>query len=233
VIHGGNGALLLQLERKEVEPRDEASPTGTVTVEQGAARGVLLTPAVIEPGRRYPLITVFHGAGRQDEMIAKGLRDEPDRRGALFFVPRSVQPTWDLIVGGPRADLDFLEYAWDLIYRRYPVDFERRALMGYSDGASYALSIGLSNPQHFSALIAWAAGFVIVDPPLVDAPPPRVYLEYGSHDELFPFEHVALPMRASLEKTGCDVTFSVDEGGRHWPSGSFSREALDWYFGAA
>ena len=27
------------------------------------------------------------------------------------------------------------------------------------------------------------------------------------------------------------VEFSVDEGGRHWPSGSFQPEALDWYFG--
>jgi len=233
VIHPGNGALVLQLERNSVEPRDEASPTGIVTVEQGAARGVLLTPPEIDPARRYPLVTVFHGAGRQDELIAKGLRDEPARRAALFFVPRSVSPTWDLIVGGPRADLDFLEYAWDLIYRRYPVDFERQALMGYSDGASYALSIGLSNPRHFPALIAWAAGFAIVDWPAPDAPKPRVYLEYGTHDELFPFEHVALPMRASLEQTGCDVTFSVDEGGRHWPSGRFSGEALDWFLGAA
>ena len=29
------------------------------------------------------------------------------------------------------------------------------------------------------------------------------------------------------------VTFSVDEGGRHMPSGSFHIEALDWYFKAA
>jgi len=77
------------------------------------------------------------------------------------------------------------------------------------------------------------AGFAIVDWPAPDAPKPRVYLEYGTHDELFPFEHVALPMRASLEQTGCDVTFSVDEGGRHWPSGRFSGEALDWFLGAA
>jgi predicted esterase len=106
--------------------------------------------------------------------------------------------------------------------------------MGYSDGASYALSVGLSNPGLFSALIAWAAGFVVVDPEGFDAAAakPRVYLEYGSHDELFPFEQVALPMRRRLERAGCDVTFSVDEGGRHWPSGSFQREALDWYFGA-
>jgi phospholipase/carboxylesterase len=234
-MDSGAQSLLLCLTPKAVEPRDEPSPTGSVPVENGPARGVLLTPEVIDSTRRYPLITVFHGAGRQDELIAKGLRDEPARRDALFFVPRSVQPTWDLIAGGPRTDLDFLEFAWDLIYRRYPIDFARQALMGYSDGASYALSIGLANPQHFSALIAWAAGFVRVDSAarVAGAKRPRIYLEYGSHDELFPFEHVALPMRANLASAGFDVTFSVDEGGRHWPSGSFQGEALDWYFDRA
>lgn len=228
-------SLEVRVAPKAVEPRDEASPTGLVHIEQGHGRGVLLTPETIDPDRRYPLVTVLHGAGRQDEMLVKGLRDEPERRQALVFVPRSIAPTWDLIAGGPRVDLDFFEYAWDLIYRRYPVDFERQVLMGYSDGASYGLSVGLSNPGMFSALIAWAAGFVVADPERFDAqaPKPRIYLEYGSHDELFPFERVALPMRANLEAAGCDVTFSVDEGGRHWPSGSFHREALDWYFAEA
>ena len=110
-MDAGSQSLALHLTSKEVEPRDEPSPTGSVQVENGAARGVLLTPEVIDPMHRYPLITVFHGAGRQDEMIAKGLREEPSRREAFFFVPRSVQPTWDVIVGGPRADLDFLEFA--------------------------------------------------------------------------------------------------------------------------
>ncbi len=61
----------------------------------------------------------------------------------------------------------------------------------------------------------------------------RLYLEYGTHDQLFSFEEIALPMRDNLERAGHDVTFSVDEGGRHRPSGSFQREALDWYFAAA
>jgi phospholipase/carboxylesterase len=155
-----------------------------------------------------------------------------------------VEPTWDLIVGGERRDLDFLEYAYDLIYRRYPIDGLQQSLIGYSDGASYALSVGLCNASMFSALMVWAAGFLALDPPTADSfrhspvgrSRPRVYLEYGTHDELFDFQQIAIPMRENLEKAGLDVTFSVDEGGRHWPSGSFHRfhrEALDWYFADA
>jgi predicted peptidase len=225
-------SLRLALAHKEPEPRDEASPTGFVTVERGASRAVLLTPDEIDPDRRYPLVTVLHGAGRQDELLVRACRGEPERRQALFLVPRSVQPTWDLIAGDGRADLDFLEWAYDLIYRRYPVDPARQALLGYSDGASYALAVGLSNPQIFRAVMGWAAGFAAIDDTHLrpDDRKPAILLEYGTHDELFPFERIALPMRAELERLGYEVEFRVDEGGRHWPSGTFQAEALDWFF---
>jgi phospholipase/carboxylesterase len=225
-------SLRLDLVHREPEPRDEGSPTGFVTVERGPSRAVLLTPEEIDPARRYPLVTVLHGAGRQDELLVRACRGEPERRQALFFVPRSVRPTWDLIAGDERPDLDFLQWAYDLIYRRYPVDPERQALLGYSDGASYALSVGLSNPSVFRAVMGWAAGFAAIDDTNLqpEAPKPPVLLEYGTHDELFPFDRIALPMRAELERLGYQVEFRVDEGGRHWPSGSFQREALDWFF---
>jgi poly(3-hydroxybutyrate) depolymerase len=225
-------SLRLALVHKEPEPRDEASPTGFVTVERGASRGVLLTPEELSPDRRYPLVTVLHGAGRGDELLVRACRGEPERRQALFFVPRSLRPTWDLIAGDERPDLDFLEWAYDLIYRRYPIDPGRQALLGYSDGASYALSVGLSNPRIFRAVMGWAAGFAAVDDANLgpDDPKPSVLLEYGTHDTLFPFERIALPMRAELERLGYRVEFRVDEGGRHWPSGSFQSEALDWFF---
>lgn len=224
--------LRLDLLHKPPEPRDEPSPTGFVTIEHGDCRAVLLTPAEIDPARLYPLITVLHGAGRQDELLVRACRDEPDRRQALFLVPRSFHPTWDLIACDERPDLDFLAYAYDLVYRRYPVDAARQALLGYSDGASYALAVGLSNPHVFRAVMGWAAGFLAIDTAHLEpgAPKPPVLLEYGTHDELFPFERVALPMRATLEQLGYAVEFRVDQGGRHWPSGSFQSEALDWFF---
>ena len=225
-------SLALRVEHKQVEPRQEQAPTGFVSIERAGSSAVLLTPDEIDPERRYPLITVLHGAGRQDEMLVKACRDEPERRQALFLVPRSLHPTWDLIAAPGRPDLDFLEYAYDLICRRYPVDAGRQALLGYSDGASYALSVGLSNPRLFRAIMGWAAGFATLDPEArIDGEPrPDVLLEYGTHDPLFPFEQVALPMRDTLQRAGYRVEFRVDEGGRHWPSGDFLPESLDWFF---
>ncbi len=226
--------LALRIEHKDPEPKDQTSPTGFVCIERGESRAFLLTPDEIDPERTYPLITVLHGAGRQDEQLSKVFRDEPERRQALFLIPRSALPTWDLITGSGRPDLDFLEYAYDLIYRRYPIDRDRQAILGYSDGASYALSLGLSNPELFSSVMGWAAGFKLVDVRELKPtdPRPRIYLEYGTHDPVFPFEQIALPMRADLERLGYEVEFRVDEGGKHWPSGTFHTEALDWLLGS-
>jgi phospholipase/carboxylesterase len=225
--------LQLRVEHRPPEPRDEPSLTGFVQVENARTQGYLLVPDEIAPDRLYPLITVLHGAGRQDDLLAKAYRDEPERRQALFLIPRSTLMTWDLIASEDRPDLDFLEFAYDLIYRRYPIDPARQGILGYSDGASYGLSYGLSNPHLFRAVMGWAAGFKVLDEKLLEpsAPKPRVLLEYGTHDQLFPFERVALPMRADLERRGYQVEFRVDQGGRHWPSSDFQDEALDWFFG--
>jgi len=238
-------SLKLRVAPRAPEPVEEL-PLGWVWIERGQQRAALFTPDEIDPGRRYPLLSVLHGAGRQDERLMKAYRDEAERRQALFLVPRSFHVTWDLIALGvqggaarapgetpsDRPDLDFLEYAHDLIFRRYPIDPGRIGLIGYSDGASYALSVGLSNPFLFRAVMGWAAGFVVIDQDAAEpgTPRPAVLLEYGTHDEIFPFEQVAVPMRTQLEAFGCPVTFRVDEGGRHWPSGEFQGEALDWFF---
>ena len=225
-------SLVIPVVHRTPEDIETPSPLGEVRIQQGAGSAVLLTPSTLEPGRTYPLFTVLHGAGRQDKMLTKACQGQPDEREAFFLIPRSVEPTWDLIVGGEATDISFLAYAYDLIYRRYPIDPNRQVLIGYSDGASYALSLAISNPRLFEAAMCWAAGFVMLDPSAAtpDDPKPSIYLEYGTHDELFPFERIALPMKENLTKAGYPVEFSVDEGGRHWPSGTFQGEALDWYF---
>jgi phospholipase/carboxylesterase len=226
--------LALRVEPRAPVGAAEVPAGGLVTITNGPTQGYLLLPPV-EPDRTYPLVTILHGAGRQDELLVRAYRDEPSRRHAIFFIPRSTSPTWDLLIGEDRPDLDFLEHAYAEIYRRVPVDHARQALIGYSDGASYALAIGLSNPRLFAAIMGWAAGFVVFDPSGVAPtdPRPKILLEHGTHDPVFPFEEVAVPNCAILRRLGYDVELRVDDGGIHWPSSTFQTAALDWFFGAA
>jgi phospholipase/carboxylesterase len=211
----------------------ELGRTGNGRVTMGDdLQAFLMVPSTLEPGRAYPLVIVMHGAGRQDELLFKGLQGEPDRRQALFLIPRSYQMTWDLIAGGNDTDLRFLAYCLRWVYQRYAVDPARQALLGYSDGASYALAVGLSNPRIFSAVMAWAAGFLAIDANNLrpDDPKPHLFVEYGDRDPLFPYAQVALPMRDALQQIGYPLVFRTDEGGGHWPSPRFQPEALDWFF---
>lgn len=207
-------------------------PNGLATIANGVTHAFLLTPPAIDPARRYPLITVLHGAGRQDELLCRGYRGEAASREALFLIPRSTYPTWDLLVGQGRPDLDFLERVYAEIYQRVPIDPARQALVGYSDGASYALAVGLSNPRLFTAVMGWGAGFVAIDTNAIaaDDPKPRILLEHGTHDTVFPFEDVAMPNVELLRRLGYEVELRIDEGGIHWPSPAFQQAALDWFF---
>jgi predicted esterase len=225
----------LALRTTHTVPDADDAPAGTGQITHGEQLAWIVTPPAIEPGRAYPLVVVLHGAGRQDEMIVRGLQAERERHPAIFLVPRSLAPTWDLIAGGDGIDLAFLDGVLHSVYRRFRIDPARQALAGFSDGASYGLAIGLSNPCIFSAVMAWAAGFLALDAPNLraDDPKPRVLLEYGTHDPLFPFEQVALPMRDTLTRLGYPVEFRVDQGGIHWPRREFLGDALDWFLGAS
>jgi phospholipase/carboxylesterase len=223
--------LSLALHGEHAVPDTDDAPAGTGRIVHGEQLAWIVTPPAIAPGRAYPLVVVLHGAGRQDEMIVKGLQAERERTAAIFVVPRSLGTSWDLIAGTAGPDLRFLDGVLHSLYRRYRIDPAKRALAGYSDGASYALAIGLSNPRTFAAVMAWAAGFLAIDTPNLkpDDPKPRVFLEYGTHDQLFPFERVAVPMREVLERMGYPLEFRVDEGGIHWPRREFLADALAWF----
>jgi len=223
--------LALGIEHRAPDLAFDAPPNGIARIGNGVTHAYLLTPPALDPERAYPLITVLHGAGRQDEMLSQAYRGEAAARDALFLVPRSTQTTWDLLVGGAPEDLDFLARLHVEIYRRVRVDPARQALIGYSDGASYALAVGLSNPRTFAAVMGWAAGFVAIDQSAIapDDPKPRVLLEHGTHDTVFPFEVVCRPNVELLRGLGYDVELRVDEGGVHWPSPAFQSAALDWF----
>src|SRR5262249_8381462 len=110
-----------------------------------------------------------------------------------------------------------------------------QARIGYWDGASYALAVGLSNPRLFAAVMGWAAGFVVFDKAAVSPtdPRPRILLEHGTLDTVFPFEEIAVRNCTILRRLGYEVELRIDEGGIHWPSCGSQAPALDWFFARA
>ena len=89
-----------------------------------------------------------------------------DRLGVMLVAPQSRDQTWDLVQNmqtGRRAvarrlDAHRLDQSLADLFSRSAVDPARVVLLGFSDGASYALSLGLANPKLFTAVIALSPG---------------------------------------------------------------------------
>ena len=74
-----------------------------------------------------------------------------DRAGVAVLAADSRGTTWDAIRGGFGDDVAFLNRALEHVFGRLAVDPARVALGGFSDGASYAISLGLANGDLFPA----------------------------------------------------------------------------------
>src|SRR5918912_2454294 len=138
------------------------APVGLNPRTLGAAReSYLYAPPTYLAQRPAPLALLLHGAGGHARRGLDLLQGLADAAGLLLLAPASRQRTWDLLVGrryGP--DLALIDRALEQTFSRYAVDPERLAIGGFSDGASYALSLGLTNGDLFTRIIAFSPGFM-------------------------------------------------------------------------
>lgn len=166
-----------------------------------------------------PLLVLLHGAGGSARGFLEGFRDGADRDGYLLLSLQSEAVTWDLVVdAGKRGgqgepsfgrDVRRADQVLDDLFRRVAVDPRRVAIGGFSDGASYALSLGLANPKLFRGIVAMSPGFFVA-PPAFD-PKQKVFVAHGRRDEILPFSQ-GRRIAALLETTGVAVRFRPFDG---------------------
>ena len=80
--------------------------------------------------------------------------------GAIIVATESQKGTWDVIWNDYGTDVEQLDGALDSIFSRYTIDPDKIAVGGFSDGATYALSLGLTNGDLFRHIIAFSPGFM-------------------------------------------------------------------------
>ena len=207
----------------EVPPAGELVPfDGPLGVGEGRD-GVLYVPETAERGA--PVLLFFHGAGGTGRRELRAVVVAADDHGAVVVATDSRGPTWDILLGGFGPDLDFAERALDAVAARCDVDFGRLAIGGISDGASYALSVGLANGDLFSSVLAFSPGFV-VPPGLVGRP--RVFISHGTHDQILPIDGCGRAIAHGLGGDGYDVTFAEFDGGHTVPP-PVAQAGFDWW----
>src|SRR5579871_3558798 len=101
------------------------------------------------PAKPMAMMVLFHGAtGSAEKFLGRlSAATVPADLAVLAIDSRGV--TWDAIRGGFGPDVAFTQQALSHVLRHVPIDRDRLSLGGFSDGATYALSLGLINGDVF------------------------------------------------------------------------------------
>jgi phospholipase/carboxylesterase len=189
--------------------------------------GMLYVPRTYRPGVAAPLSVKLHGAGGDGRAGLRPFLPLADASGALLLGIDARGPTWDVIRGGFGPDIAFLDQALERVFRRFSVDPSRVSVEGFSDGASYALSVGLTNGDLFSRIVAFSPGFMA---PAEYHGRPGIFVSHGVRDDVLPIDRCSRRIVPRLRTAGYTVEYREFAGGHTVPD-SVAADAEAWVTG--
>lgn len=217
------GRLLV---RPTAPPSDAKIPAGLQALGLGTGRdGLLYVPPSYDTSKETPLALTLHGAGGDARSGISHFLGLADEAGVALLAPASRGRTWDVLVGGFGPDVEFIDRALEQTFDRLAVDAARLAVTGFSDGASYALSLGLTNGDLFKHVIAFSPGFMA---PATRRGEPPVFVSHGKRDEVLPIGVTSRRVVPELERMGYEVRYREFDGPHTVPE-PIAREALEWF----
>jgi phospholipase/carboxylesterase len=185
--------------------------------------GLLYVPRGHDAKTNAPLAVMLHGAGRSGQAMDYTF-SLADDFGVVIVAPDSRARTWDAVMGGFGADVAYIDAALRYTFARCAVDATRLALAGFSDGASYALSLGIANGDLFSHVIAFSPGFIA---PAEHRGKPRIFISHGREDAVLPIATTRRKIVPQLTGLGYHVTVREFDGPHTVPL-AIAREAFEW-----
>jgi phospholipase/carboxylesterase len=206
----------------------EAAKPGLHELGLGQGRdGFLYVPKGYRADRPAPLAVMLHGAGGIARHALVPFQGFADDAGLVLLATDSRRQTWDVIQGGYGPDVAFLDRALELTFARCAIDRARIAAEGFSDGASYALSLGITNGDLFSHVIAFSPGFMA---PKEQHGAPEIYISHGTKDQVLPIDSCSRKLVPRLRSAGYEVLYHEFDGPHMVPE-DIAREALEWFTG--
>lgn len=204
-----------------------AASRGLQSLELSDKRDALLyVPPTYQVKQPAPLVVMLHGAGGDARGGLKLLMPLADAAGLILVAPASRQKTWDIIFGGQYGpDIALIDTALEKVFSRYAVDPNRVAVGGFSDGASYALSVGITNGDLFTHVIAFSPGFMA---PARQQGKPRLFISHGTRDQVLPINRCSRKLVPQLQHAGYDVLYREFDGPHTLPL-EVARQAVTWF----
>jgi predicted esterase len=171
-------------------------------------------------------VVSLHGAGGSAGHGISLLHPLADEAGLLLLAPDSRGRSWDVIVqDGYGPDVDFLDRALAEVFAQYSVDPGHLAIGGFSDGASYALCLGLANGDLFTHILAFSPGFA--SPPVQEGRP-EIYISHGRSDTVLSIDACSRRIVPRLKRQGYEVLYREFDDGHVVPP-AITGEALSWF----
>lgn len=184
--------------------------TGVHALGIAAARDpIVFVPESLPSDQAVPLLVALHGAGGDAQGGLSILRAAAEQFGIVILAPSSRAPTWDAIRGGYGPDVGIIDRALQEVFLFVRVDPQRIGIAGFSDGASYALGLGLANGDLFQKVVAFSPGFV---PPGPRNGLPSIFISHGTGDSVLPIDATSRRVVPALEKRGHEVAYREFDG---------------------
>lgn len=185
---------------------------------------VLCVPSSPRAARPVPLLVALHGAGGLPEGTLPVLQAVADQYAVAVLAPVSRGSTWDGIRNGYGPDVEVIDHSLRRAFEVVPVDRARIGITGFSDGASYALGLGLANGDLFSHVIAFSPGFA---PSATRVGQPRIFISHGVTDRVLPIDRTSRRVVPTLQQGGYDVTY-LEFDGAHTVPLDIALQAAEW-----
>jgi predicted esterase len=205
-----------------------AEATGLRALIADTGREVLVyVPTGYAPPRPAPLLVMLHGAGGSPSGGLRWVIALADSAGVIIVAPKSLGMTWDVVRGQYGPDVTRIDQALAEVLATYAVDTTRLAIGGFSDGATYALSVGITNGDLFTHVIAFSPGFMV---PMAQRGEPQLFVSHGTKDRILSIDACSRQIVRRVRDAGYDVRYREFDGGHTVPA-PIAREAMVWLAG--
>jgi predicted esterase len=211
-------------------PQDDDIPYGDtrMLLNDEERQAIAFVPKTYRHGSPAPLLLMLHGFGGS-ALRARSMFPMAEELGIVLLAPESRDVTWGQSSPGFDADSRYISLAMNAVTGFLDIDDTRVGLGGQSDGATYAMSMGLSYGDIFTHLMIFSEGIPI---PYRKRGRPRIFIGHGVSDVQMPIDRTSRRFVPQLRSEGYDITYREYSGGHGTPA-SVIREGFDWFVGKA